>query len=134
MEKKPVKPIQHGIIDYGFSSIQLFIPTMMNLNSESRNVYSVLGVGFLAVNALTDTPVGLRKKLSFRKHQRADELFLATLALLPAYKPVRKDRKTLSFHLALLGLAVTHYLLTDYNPQKRFCGRTFRFFGISFFL
>ena len=117
MEKKPIKPGQHGIIDYAFSTIQVAAPSLLGLNKKTRNTYCALGAGFLAVNAISDTPVGLRRIISFKDHQKADAAFLASLSLLTAYKPIRKHKRSLVFHLGFLALAVTNYILTDYDAR-----------------
>lgn len=115
MNTKPVKPIHHGIIDYIFSTIQMSAPAVLGLNKKVVKTYATLGAGFLAVNAFTDTPVGLAKKLSFKTHQKLDASFLATLAGLSFTKSIRKDKRALAFHLAFLATAAAHYMLTDYD-------------------
>lgn len=120
MSNKPVKPVLHGIIDYLFSGIQLIVRKSIGLNNKACKTYQALGAGFIGMNALTDTPVGLKRTISFKDHQKADAAFLATLALLTFANNIQKDKKTLSFHLSFLTIAISHYILTDYNavPQK----------------
>jgi len=118
MDTKPVKPRLHGIIDYVFSGIQVAVPLLLGLNKKAATTYGALGTGFLAVNALTDTPAGLKHLLSFRKHQKADQSFLAGLSLLSFVDFIRKDRKALIFHFGFLTAAIAHYILTDYNANK----------------
>ncbi|HEX8355979.1 MAG TPA: hypothetical protein VF610_01135 [Segetibacter sp.] len=115
MNSKAVKPAIHGIIDYVFSAIQMGAPSAMGLNKKAVKTYQVLGAGFLTVNALTDTKVGIKPLISFKGHQKTDAGFLATLALLTFTKPILKHKKTLRFHLAFLGTAITYYVLSDYN-------------------
>lgn len=119
MNEKPVTPVLHGLIDYVFSGIQLAVPAYLGLNATATRTYQVLGSGFLAVNALTDTPVGVKPVISFRGHQKADATFLATFSLLTLAHFIRKDRATLGFHLGFLGVAITHYLLTDYKAGSQ---------------
>ena len=118
MNTKPVNPKAHGIIDYVFSAIQLAAPLGIGLNKKAATTYGALGTSFLAVNALTDTPAGLKHVLSFKKHQKADLGFLAGLSLLSFANFIRKDKKALWFHLGFLSIAITHYILTDYNANK----------------
>jgi hypothetical protein len=115
MNTKPVTPIVHGIIDYVFSAIQIAGPSIVKLNNTATKTYGALGLGFLAVNALTDTAVGIKPVISFKGHQKADASFLAALALLTLAKPIREDKKALYFHLGFLATAIGHYALTDYN-------------------
>lgn len=122
METKPISPEQHGIIDYVFSGIQLGGPAAIGMNKKATRAYQILGTKFLLVNTLTDTPAGIKKVISFKDHQKLDIAFIAGLSLLTFYKPIRKNRKALCFHLGFLSTAITHYLLTDYNekPEKEF--------------
>lgn len=119
MISKPVKPRTHGAIDYLFSGIQLAAPVLLRLNPKAVNTFRVMGSGFLLLNALTDTPYGLKHLLSFKSHQRADSLFLAGLSLLPLLKFIRNNKKAFFFTLGFLGTAVTHYVLTDYNAGSK---------------
>jgi len=116
--EKPINATMHGVIDYAFAGIQLLGPTLLNLNPEFRKTYTILGTGFTAVNASTDTEVGFTKKLSMKTHQKADAAFLATLSALTVSGIVNKEKKARAFHLGFLGLALLNYLLTDYDSTK----------------
>lgn len=115
MMKKPITPQQHGIIDYGFSAIQFLGPQLLDLNKNTTNLYQVMGAKFFLVNSLTDTPVGLKKMISFKDHKKADLFFLLSASALTLAKPIRKNRKSLIFHLAFLGLAAANYCFTNYK-------------------
>ncbi|OZI07324.1 hypothetical protein BWI93_14920 [Siphonobacter sp. BAB-5385] len=115
MQTKPITPNQHGTIDYAFSVIQTVTPTLLELPKPTQHVYQILGLSFLTVNALTDTDVAAKPVLTFKQHQRGDAAFLAGLALLTLSRPIRTHKRTLAFHLGFLALAVTHYVLTDYD-------------------
>lgn len=117
--KKPVTPTAHGVIDYVFSGVQLAAPTLLGLNSTAARTYGALGAGFTLVNALTDTPAGIKKKIPFTGHQKADIGFLAGMSLLTLTSFIRKDKKALGFHLAFLALAAANYILTDYKAGSR---------------
>lgn len=116
--KKRVTPRLHGIIDYVFSGVFLAAPTLLSLNKKAIKTYASLGASFLAGNVLTDTPVGSKLVLSFKDHQKTDAAFLTGLAALTATKMVRNEKKALLFHLGFLAVAVTHYILTDYDAGK----------------
>ena len=118
MDCKPITPNIHGMVDYAFSAIQMGVPRALNLNQKTTNTYCALGTGFLAINALTDTQVGIRPVISFRDHQKTDAAFLAGLSLLILYKPIRKNKKSLCFHLSFLAVAVCNYCLTDYKAGR----------------
>lgn len=118
MERKPIKPVHHGIIDYGFAAIQIAGPSLLGLNKKTRILHQLLGLKILGLNALTDTPAGIKPVVSFRKHQKADLALLGSMTALTAIKHISKKRKSLIFHLAVVGMAAAHYLLTDYKAKN----------------
>jgi len=119
MSKKPINPKLHGIIDYAFSAFLIAVPAILFINKNAKTTYREIGLSFAAMNALTDTPVGL-PLIPMKDHQKADGSFLTGLALMTMSKPVRKDKRALRFHLSFLTFAVLNYILTDYDaPSSR---------------
>ena len=112
---KPLSPKVHSVLDYVFSGIQIAAPSLLKMNTTAARTYQALGAGYTLVNALTDTPAGVKHLIPFKSHQKADLGVLAGLSLLTAASFIRKDKKALPFHLGFLAIAITHYLLTDYN-------------------
>ena len=115
--QKPLSPTTHGVLDYVFSGVQMAAPALLKLNTNAARTYQVLGAGYTLVNALTDTRAGVKHLIPFKTHQRVDLGFLAGMSLLSAVSYIRKDNKALRFHLGFLAIAITHYLLTDYNRR-----------------
>ncbi len=115
--RRQITPEQHGIIDYGFSAIQFLGPKVLKLNKKTTNLYQVMGAKVLLVNSLTDTPVGLTNMISFKDHKKADLFFLLSTSALTLAKPIRKNKKSLIFHLAFLGLAAANYYFTNYKGR-----------------
>jgi len=105
------------VLDYVFSGVQLAAPGLLKLNTNAARTYQVLGAGYTLVNALTDTRAGIKHLIPFKTHQRVDLGLLAGMSLLSLVSYIRKDKKALGFHLGFLALAVTNYLLTDYNQR-----------------
>ena len=58
MKTKPIGPLAHGVIDYGYSAIQALAPSLFGLKGSARS----LCYGFAAtqgiVSTLTDYPLG----------------------------------------------------------------------------
>ncbi|GAB3255794.1 FAD-dependent oxidoreductase [Larkinella harenae] len=119
MDSKPITPKLHGILDYVFAGLQLTAPALLGLNPQTVRTYQALGTSFTVVNALTDTPVALKRVIPFEDHQKIDAAFLAGLSLLTFAKFIRNDKASLGFHLGFLGTAVANYLLTDYKGSKQ---------------
>ncbi|MDB5021008.1 MAG: hypothetical protein JWQ28_2135 [Pedobacter sp.] len=116
--KKPITPTIHGILDYALAGVQMLAPGMLGLNKKVVKSYLDLGSGILGVNALSNTPVGLKRVISMRDHQKSDAAFLTTLTLLTFTKFIEKDQKALGFHFVVLGLSFANYFLTDYSDQQ----------------
>ena len=112
---KPISPKVHGIIDYAMGGALAVLPSAMGLNPAAVKTYGGLAANFLIVDALTDTPVGVKKVMSCGTHKKADLATLGTLAMMAFAKPFREDRKALAFHLGLLAVTGAQYLLTDYD-------------------
>lgn len=119
MENKPLKPIHHGIIDYGFAAVQLVVPTLLGLNKKTRKLHQLFGLKLLGMNALTDTPAGIKPVISLKTHQKADLAVLGSMTALTAMSHISNKRRSLIFHLAFVGLSAAHYLLTDYNSGSK---------------
>jgi len=118
MEKKPLKPLHHGIIDYGFSVIQIAGPTLLGLNKKTRKLHLLLGLKLLGLNALTDSPSGIKPVVPLKTHRKVDLAVLGSMTALTAMKPVYKNKRSLIFHLALVGLGAASFLLTDYKARR----------------
>jgi|SRR5690606_4965529 len=118
MEMKPIKPVHHGIIDYGYAAVQLAAPTVLGLNKKTVKLHQLLGLKVLGLNALTDSPTGLKPIVSFEAHQKADLALIGSMAAMTGLKHIRNKRRSLIFHLTMVGLAAAHYLLTDYSSGR----------------
>ena len=70
--KKPIDAKTHGIIDYAFAGIQLIRPFLLGLNKKPPAACQMLGTAFTAVNAVTDTLVGITSQISMKGRQKAD--------------------------------------------------------------
>ena len=116
--KKPVSSTTHGVLDYVLSGVQLAAPSLLKVNSSAVRTYQAIGAGVTLLNALTDSPVGIKHLVPFKGHQKADIGFLVGLSALSMASFIRKDKAALRFHLGFLAIAVTHYLLTDYNSRR----------------
>jgi hypothetical protein len=117
--KKPVSPTTHGIVDYILSGVELAAPPLLGLNPRAARTYQAIGAGYTLVNALTKTPVGIKKLIPLKTHQKGDIGLLVGLTLLSAVPFIRKDKKALVFHAAFLGVAVLQYILTDYKAGEQ---------------
>lgn len=115
---KPIDAKLHGMLDYGFAAMNLVVPMLLKLPVQTRNIYAGLAGTLASVNAVTDTPVGVKPLLSLKNHQKADLSLLGTMALLTLSKPIREHKPSLYFHLGTFAAALTQYLLTDFDRKN----------------
>lgn len=115
MKKKPLSPFQHGIIDYGLAAVQLAGPTLLGLNKKTTKLHQLFGLKLLGMNALTDTPAGIKPVISLKTHKKADLAVLGSMTALTAMNHISNKRRSIIFHLAFVGISAAHYLLTDYK-------------------
>lgn len=117
MNKKPINPKMHGIIDYAFGAFLIAVPAILFINKNAKTTYRELGLSFAVMNALTDTPVGV-PLIPMKDHQKVDGSFLTGFVMMTLTKPVRKDKRALRFHLSFLTFAFLSYILTDYDAPS----------------
>lgn len=117
MNTKVISPKTHGILDYIVSGIQIAAPALIGMNSTAQRTYQSLGAGMALNNAFTDTPAGIKRKIPFKTHKKADLGLLLGFSLLTFADFIKKDKKALPFHLVFLGIALSQYLLTDFEDD-----------------
>jgi hypothetical protein len=118
MNKKPITPKMHGLIDYGFAAIQLLAPELLGLNKKAKKVYAFFGTNLIAYNALTDHPVAVKPEISYETHHKIDVANVAILAASTLYDGIRKDKRAVAFHLGFVVLAAINVLLTDWKADS----------------
>jgi hypothetical protein len=124
MNTKPITPRAHGILDYVISGALMAAPSLIGANSKAANAYRAISAGMTALNALTDTPAGIKRAIPFKGHQKADLGLLTGLSVLSFASFIRKDKRALRFHIGLLAVTAAYYILTDYKDKKSKRGRS----------
>lgn len=113
--KRPIKATAHGAIDYGFLAAQLAGPSLLGLRGPARTLPAVFGVTQGTINALTDTPVGVKPVMSLRTHGWLEAASGPLFAFLPWYTGALKDPKAKGFFGGLLAALAVVYTLTDWH-------------------
>ncbi len=108
----------HGLNDYVLAAILLSVPRMLNLDKESQQLYRGVALNLLGYNAFTDHPLAIKRMISIADHYKMDMASLSGLALGILSKHIRKDKKSLVFHLGILTLSTFNVLLTDWNTKS----------------
>lgn len=119
MKTKPIGPLAHGMIDYGYSAIQALAPSLFGLKGSARS----LCYGFAAtqgiVSTLTDYPLGIKRIIPFRRHGQLETPVIPALILLPWVTGALKKGKARGYFLAIFAVSLATYLLTDYRANEK---------------
>ena len=105
-------------MDYVISGAEIAAAPLLGLNTKAARTYQALGAGYTLINALTKTPVGVKKLIPLKTHQKGDLGLIAGVALLSFVPFIRKDKRALLFNLGFLAIVSIQYALTDYKAGK----------------
>ena len=123
--QNPLGPTAHGIIDYAFATLNTLAPTLFGLKGPAKAICYGFAATQGTLNALTDTPVGLKKVVPLRMHGKLETPYVPAILLLPLVTGAFKQRNARLYFGAFFAMAVTNYMLTDYNayePEKSLPG------------
>lgn len=113
--KKPISPMAHGAIDYGFLAVMTVGPSVLGLQGAARLIPRLLGGAQGALNAFTDQPLAVRRVVPFRTHGRLEKLGGAAFVALPLVTGALRERRARGFFGAMLALLLVNYNLTDWD-------------------
>ena len=119
MNAKPIGPRTHGAIDYVFAAANSLAPTLFNFRGRARALSYAFASSQGLLNAFTDQPLAVRRVVPFSLHGRLETFFVPALVVLPWLAGALKQRAARRYFLAFFGIALTHYLLTDYRHDER---------------
>jgi hypothetical protein len=119
MAPQPIKATGHGLVDYGLTAVNTLGPQLLGLNARAKLVFGALGATQGAVNALTDTPVGVRPLLSLRTHGVLDLTALPAFVALPLLAGAVTDARSRALWLGGAAALATVYVFTDWTAPPR---------------
>jgi hypothetical protein len=114
---KPISIDQHNLVDYAFAVASATVPTLIGADKKAVRLYQMIALQVFLYGALTEHRYALKPLISPETHRKIDLVNLTGIALLCGYRKVRKDKKLLSFNLALLGIGLVSVLLTDWSGK-----------------
>lgn len=115
---KPISPRQHGLIDYGFLTSMLLLPSLLGMSSRARLLFAFFGTIQGTLNALTDQPFGLARVVSFRTHGSVEKSSGPLYLLAPLVTGVAQEGEARAYWLFMGAALVTVYNLTDWQARN----------------
>ncbi len=115
MERKPITPALHGLIDYGFGVVNLAVPALLGLTGAARVIPAAWAAAQGTLNAFTDQRYAVHRVVPFAIHGRLESFGLPTLAVTTVASGALKQPRARFFFAVLFVALVTNYMLTDYK-------------------
>jgi hypothetical protein len=118
MNRKPISPLLHGIIDYAFSLSLISVPSIIKLNKKARLLYAINGISILSYSLFTKYPVAVKQLIPLNFHKKLDADTLALLLVEIFYNKIRRDKRAVLFHTSMLAAGIITVLLTDWDKPS----------------
>lgn len=116
---KLVGPAGHTTLDVSFTAMSLLAPSALNLKGSARTLCYVFGGSTALLTAFTQQPYALKPVIPFQVHGAIDAGYAPALLLLPALTGAFKKPKAAGLFFGLFAMALTSFLITDYQGNRR---------------
>ena len=117
---KPLSPTAHSALDYGVGAILLTVPHALGLSRRARVFFGAFGALATVVNALTDTPLSVRRVIPFRTHRLIDLATDPLYVAVPLLSGIAREPRARTLWLASTALLAGNVALTDWDaPTDR---------------
>lgn len=121
MATKPIKPNAHVATDYLLGTLAFVAPGALGLGIVARTLSYVFGAAMIGNAAMTDTPLGVRRALTFRQHGDMDKPLVPSMVLLPYMAGAMRDPRARTYFSLFAAAALAQYLMTDYKARTAPC-------------
>lgn len=112
---KPISPTAHSALDYALGATLLTAPHLLGLSRRARVFFGVFGALATAVNALTDTPLSVRRVIPFRTHRLIDLATDPVYLTVPVLSGIVRERRAAGLWLATTAVLAGQVALTDWD-------------------
>lgn len=112
---KPLTPTTHAALDYTLGATLLTAPHLLRLTRGARAFFGAFGAVAIGVNALTDSPLGVRRVIPWRTHRAIDLASDPVFAVLPVVTGIAKDPRARALWLAASATLAAAVVLTDWE-------------------
>lgn len=117
--KRPVTPLVHGAIDYGFLATMLLVPKWLKLSRNARLLFGVFGLTQGTLNAFTEQPLAIKPVLGYQMHGLIEKCGAPVYVLAPMLAGIAKEHRARAFWLGLGATLVLHFNLTNWAVRTK---------------
>jgi len=119
MNRKPISPDTHVLLDYGFAAVQALAPAVLGLRGVDQKLCHGFAAAVGLVNGLTDNRFGLKPLIPLRIHGKIEAPFVPALVVLPWLAGSLKRPLARKFFMLYFLAAAVSFLLTDFNARAQ---------------
>lgn len=119
MNRKPIMPAIHGLVDYMFAAALFTVPPLIGCSRKTVWMYHGIAAGTFLYGAITRQPLSLRPVIPMKAHRVIDVVNLSGLSLFTTYKGVRRNKKAIGFNLGMVALGAATVLLTQWRKHDQ---------------
>ncbi len=112
---KPLSPTAHAALDYALGATLLTLPHALGLSRRARVFFGAFGALATVVNALTDTPLSLRRVIPLRTHRAIDLATDPLYVAVPVLSGIAREPRARALWLATTALLAGSVALTDWD-------------------
>lgn len=113
--RRPISPDMHGVLDYSTVLLTAAAPKLFGFSDRAAKTCAALAGGYLALSALTDYDLSVRRLVPFPVHGAVEAMESLMLPFLPRLLGFDRDKGARSFLMGLAALGVATALLTDWK-------------------
>lgn len=113
----PIGPTAHGALDYTFAALCAAGPAALDLDGPARATSYAFSGLVTAMSAFTNYPPSIKRAIPLRVHGALETPFLPAILAVPWMVGAMRERKARYFFGGLFAIAVTTYMLSDYNAD-----------------
>lgn len=112
---KTLSPLGHGLVDYSTVLAAALAPSLLAFPPKAARLSYVLSATYLALSAITDYPLALKRIIPFRTHGQIEFASGFALPLLPWVVGFAQHRAARSFLVSLSAVTFIVWALTNWN-------------------
>jgi hypothetical protein len=120
---KPISRDVHSLLDYAVATVNLTLPSMLGLPRRAKLLFGAFGLAQGGLNAVTEQPYALAKKVPFRVHGKIEAANAPTLIIAPLLFGLHEHRASALYWAGLSAALVSVYFLTDWESDRPFIGQ-----------
>jgi hypothetical protein len=116
---KILKPLWHGVLDYGLALLFLLAPTLFGFEPVARSLSHAVGATYIVASLLTRYPLGMLKLIPFPAHGVLETIAALSWIGMPFFAGFADDHAARNFFICAGVALILVVGITDYQAASR---------------